>query len=176
RLARAMGFDNINMDIIAALPGETLADFLHTLEAVEMLAPDCLTVHTLARKRATRLHEDENFQPTPQAIAGDMVDHAAACARRMGMAPYYLYRQKHMAGNLENVGYAKPGKACRYNVDIMEETTSILAMGAGAISKRIFSAELRIERAPNVGNIEVYIARIQEMIARKQKLWEARRI
>jgi oxygen-independent coproporphyrinogen-3 oxidase len=90
----------------------------------------------------------------------------------MGMRPYYLYRQKYVAGNLENVAYALPGRECLYNMDMMEETTSVLAVGAGAISKRIFPKESRIERAPNAGDIGHYLSRIQDMILRKQKLWE----
>ena len=89
----------------------------------------------------------------------------------MGMEPYYLYRQKQMAGNLENVGYALPGHACQYNVDIMEETTHILALGAGGISKRIYPEEGHIGRAPNVSNIEQYIDRVDEMVERKRQLF-----
>ena len=87
------------------------------------------------------------------------------------MVPYYLYRQKHMAGNQENTGYALPGHACLYNVDMMEETTHILALGAGGISKRSWPDEGRITRAPNVGNIEEYIRRVDEMIQRKRDLF-----
>ena len=87
------------------------------------------------------------------------------------MEPYYLYKQKYMAGNLENTGYALPGHACLYNVDIMEETSHILAMGAGGISKRIFPDEGHIERAPNVSNIQEYIARVDEMAGRKRDLF-----
>ena len=101
-----------------------------------------------------------------------MVELGAASAHRMGMRPYYLYRQKYVAGNLENVAYAKPGRESLYNIDIMEETVSVLACGAGAISKRIFPKEARIERAPNVGDVGHYIERVDEMIKRKRKLWE----
>ena len=94
-----------------------------------------------------------------------------ATAAELGMRPYYLYRQKNMAGNQENVGYALSGHACQYNVDIMEETTHILALGAGGISKRIYPDQGRIEREPNVSNIEQYIARVDEMVARKERLF-----
>ena len=87
-----------------------------------------------------------------------------------GYRPYYLYRQKHMAGNLENVGYAKPGRECLYNIGNMEETASVLALGAGGISKRIWDREKRIERAPNVKDISEYISRVDEMCTRKRKL------
>ena len=93
-------------------------------------------------------------------------------AEALGLVPYYLYRQKYMAGQQQNVGYARPGAACLYNVDIMEETTSILAMGAGAISKRVLpDRELRIRRAPNVTNVSVYIDRAEEMARRKEILF-----
>lgn len=169
--AREAGFDNINMDLICALPGEGEAEFADTLEKVARLAPESLTVHTLAIKRASKLRDMAHRQCDAQT-AQRMVEAGHAAAHAMGMRAYYLYRQKYMAGNLENVGYAKPGYACRYNIDNMEETTSVLALGAGGISKRIFGAEARIERAPNVSNIDHYIARVQEMIARKQKLWK----
>lgn len=168
--ARALGFENINMDVIAALPGETEADFARTLARVAALEPDSLTVHTLARKHGSRLNEF-GFEPSPAPVAEAMVEAGAEAARALGMRPYYLYRQKYVAGNLENVAYARPGRECLYNIDIMEETTSILACGAGAISKRVFPREARIERAPNVGDVGHYIDRVEEMIARKERLW-----
>lgn len=172
-LARAMGFDNINMDLIAALPGETEKDFARTLDRVEELSPDSVTVHTLARKHGSVMNEF-GFDPAPPEVAERQVELGALRARQMGMQPYYLYRQKQVAGNLENVAYALPGKESIYNIDIMEETTHILALGAGAISKRIIPEETRIERAPNVGDVGHYIARVDEMIARKEKLWQER--
>lgn len=170
-LARHMGFDHINMDLIAALPGETPADFERTLAEIRSLAPESLTVHTLAVKRSSRLHE-QNYRPTETDTVQGMVERGLEAAHAMGMHAYYLYRQKYMAGNLENVGYALPGHACTYNIDIMEETTSILALGAGGISKRVQDdAEKRIRRAPNVSNIEQYTARVDEMIERKRELF-----
>lgn len=168
--ARALGFDNINMDIIAALPGENLEDFTATLDGVAAMHPESLTVHTLAVKRASKLRFEQWTQAPPEEV-GRMVELARERAHDQGMRAYYLYRQKYMAGNLENVGYALSGRACRYNIDHMEETTSILALGAGGISKRLFNRELRIERAPNVSNIDHYVGRIGEMIDRKRALW-----
>ena len=104
-------------------------------------------------------------------MVADMVRAGAEVAEYMGLRPYYLYRQKYMAGNLENTGYALPGHACLYNVDIMEETSHILAMGAGGISKRIWPEEGHITRAPNVSNIEVYINRVDDMIKRKEEMF-----
>lgn len=170
-LARSLGFEDINMDVIAGLPGETPDDFARTMEAVRDLAPDSLTVHTLAIKRSSRLNLERTPLPDGQNAA-EMVQMGEETARALGLSPYYLYRQKYMAGQQQNVGYARPGAACLYNVDIMEETTSILAMGAGAISKRVFpDRELRIERAPNVTNVSVYIERVQEMARRKEALF-----
>ena len=170
-LARKLGFANINMDVIAGLPGETPADFERTMARIAALAPDSLTVHTLAIKRSSRLHLEGAALP-PAADVAAMVAMGEQTAGALGMEPYYLYRQKYMAGQQQNVGYAKTGAACLYNVDIMEETNAILACGAGAISKRVFAdRELRIERAPNVTNVAVYIDRIDELIARKRALF-----
>jgi coproporphyrinogen dehydrogenase HemZ len=171
RLARRMGFENINMDVIAGLPGEGPAHFARTMAAIEALGPESLTVHTLAIKRASRLH----LLGAPLADGGavtEMVALGEAAALRMGMEPYYLYRQKYMAGQQQNVGYARAGAACLYNIGIMEETASVMACGAGAISKRVFTdRELRIERAPNVSNVGVYVERVSDMVARKRSLF-----
>ncbi len=168
-LARSLGFRNINMDLIAALPGETRADFEKTLDEALSLNPEGITVHTLAVKRASRLHEAGYAQAEP-GLAGWMVDEARARLTASGYQPYYLYRQKHMADNLENVGYAKPRHACLYNIDNMEETAPVLALGAGAITKWVFPREKRIERAPNVRNVETYIRSADEMADRKRTL------
>jgi oxygen-independent coproporphyrinogen-3 oxidase len=171
RLARRMGFESINMDVIAGLPGEGAAHFARTMAAIEALGPDSLTVHTLAIKRASRLHL-LGAQPTDADGVSEMVAMGEAAAQRMGMTPYYLYRQKYMAGQQQNVGYARDGAACLYNIDIMEEVCSVLACGAGAISKRVFTdRELRIERAPNVSNVRVYVERADEMVVRKRALF-----
>ncbi len=175
-LAREAGFDDINMDIIAALPGEGVAEFAHTLDVVEDLAPESVTVHSLAIKRSSRLHEQlavagDGYGQVAREGAAEMIATARARLTAKGWRPYYLYRQKYMAGNLENVGYAKPGKACLYNIGNMEETVSVLALGAGAITKWLFdprSRDLRIERAPNVRNIGEYVARVDEMVRRKR--------
>ena len=169
-MARAEGLRHINMDVIAGLPGETVDDFAHTMAAARSLRPESLTVHTLAIKRSSRMHL-ENAPLPDGAAAARMVDMGRETARELGLEPYYIYRQKHMAGNLENVGYALPGHACQYNVDIMEENTHILALGAGGISKRVFPEEGHIERAPNVLNIGEYIARVDEMARRKRVLF-----
>lgn len=170
-LARQVGFDSINMDLIAALPGEDMEDFAVTLRKVIDMEPENVTVHALAIKRTSALNQQGDYRHAAPEEAAQMVERAREMLHEAGLYPYYLYRQKYMAGNLENVGYAIKGKACLYNIDNMEETTPILAMGAGAISKWMYSAERRIERAPNVRNIEQYIERVDEMAQRKCALW-----
>jgi len=168
-LARSLDFRDINMDLIAALPGETREDFDRTLDRTLDLAPEGVTVHTLAVKRASKLHE-VGFATERSGLAEWMVDEARARLTASGYQPYYLYRQKHMADNLENVGYAKPRFACLYNIDNMEETAPVLALGAGAITKWVFPREKLIERAANVRNIATYIAQVDEMADRKRTL------
>ncbi len=170
-LARSLGFDNINMDLIIGLPGEDLEDVRRTMEEIKSLGPDGITVHTLAIKRAARLNMyKEQYGDLKITGTQEMVDLTASCARSMGQEPYYLYRQKNMAGNFENVGYSAPGKACIYNILIMEEKQTIAACGAGTSTKVVFPAENRLERVENVKDVEQYIARIDEMIERKEKM------
>ena len=166
-LARSLGFDNINMDLIAGLPGEGTEEMAHTLEEISGLDPDSVTVHSLAVKRASRLHMLLEEYKGTFANTEEIMELAADYARRAGMFPYYLYRQKNMAGNFENVGYAKPGKAGIYNILIMEEVQSILALGAGASTKMVWESD-RIERIENVKDIRSYLERIDEMIDRKR--------
>ncbi len=169
-LARDENIPHINMDVIAGLPGENEADFARTMDEALVLRPESLTVHTLAIKRSSRMSLENAPLPDGEMTAR-MVRMGLNTARRLGLEPYYLYRQKYMAGNLENTGYALPGHACLYNVDMMEETSHVLAMGAGGISKRIWPEEGHITRAPNVSNIEEYISRVDEMIGRKKELF-----
>ena len=173
--AREAGFEDINMDLIAGLPGEDLETFQATIDRVIELDPESVTVHSLAIKRSSKLHEELHVNEgghtrVDEEEAGRMIELARKLLTEKGWKPYYIYRQKYMAGNLENVGYAKPGKACLYNIGNMEETVSVLALGAGAITKWLFDRERRIERAPNVKNIEEYISRVDEMCKRKLEL------
>ncbi len=169
-MARREGFDNINMDLIMGLPGEDIHDVEHTLQEIEKLSPDSLTVHSLAVKRASRLNQwmEENgrdsIRNTPQ-----MMELTERFARKSELHPYYLYRQKNMAGNFENVGYAKDGKYGIYNILIMEEVQTIIACGAGTVTKRVFP-DGRIERCDNVKDVTLYMDKINEMIDRKRKL------
>lgn len=176
-LARETGFDNINMDMILGLPGETPEDVEITVREIEKLDPDSLTVHSLAVKRASRLKMEAHGTVVAggtQEESEAMMAAAAAGAARMGMEPYYLYRQKNMAGNLENVGYSRPGKAGIYNILIMEEKQSIVALGAGAVTKYVLPGG-RIVRAENVKAVDQYMERIEEMLARKERLFEEER-
>ena len=169
-LAREAGFDNINMDLILGLPGEDEADVRRTVDRVVDLAPDSLTVHSLAIKRASRLnqwiqeHGVETLRNTDETM-----EIAAAGAKALDMHPYYLYRQKNMSGNFENVGYAREGKYGLYNILIMEEQQTIVALGAGSISKRVYP-DGRIERCENVKEVALYLEKIDEMIERKRRL------
>lgn len=171
RLARELGFDNINMDLIIGLPEEDLEDVRQTMEEVKALAPDSVTVHSLAIKRAARLNMfKEKYANLKIENTQEMIDVTAEYSRGMGLVPYYLYRQKNMAGNFENVGYAAPGKECIYNILIMEEKQTIVACGAGTTTKVVFPKENRLERVENVKDVGQYIERIDEMIERKGKL------
>ena len=171
QLARACGFDNVNTDIILGLPGETLADVRKTLEDVCAYRPENVTVHTLAVKNAAELTLERAAEFADAAAVYEMVDFSRRFLEDRGYIPYYLYRQKYMTGNLENVGYALPGKICAYNIDIMEELVDNLSFGAGGMSKRIFQEEHRIERSCNIRDIELYIERVDEMIQRKNLLF-----
>lgn len=172
-MARELGFDNINMDLIVGLPGESLDDVADTMEVMRKLAPDNLTVHSLAVKRAARLNMDwAKYQNFKIVNTKEHIDLTARVASEMGLSPYYLYRQKNMAGNFENVGYAKPGKAGVYNVLIMEEKQTIMALGAGATTKFVFDHATRMERTENVKDITNYLTRTDEMINRKIRKME----
>lgn len=175
-LARSLGFSNINMDIILGLPGEGVPEVRRTAEAITALGPDSLTVHSLAIKRASRLRRIIDEKGYPVLVnTNETMDIAAEAASSMGMVPYYLYRQKNMSGNFENTGFAVPGKYGIYNIGIIEECQSILALGAGAISKRAMEGEggrgIRLERCDNAKEVDVYIGNLPEMIRRKQALW-----
>ncbi len=171
RLAREVGFDNINMDIILGLPNETIEDLAVTLQKIKALAPDNLTVHSLSLKRTSRLNlEKEKYDHFTWESTEKMMEAALEAAEDMQVAPYYLYRQKNIAGNLENIGFAKAGKEGIYNILMMEEIHHIVAIGAGAASKAVF-ANNRIDRCENVKELEQYISRIDEMIERKKKLF-----
>ena len=169
-LAREIGFDNINMDIILGLPGESINEVQKTLTAISEMKPESLTVHSLSVKRAAKLtdwvneHGLESLKNTEE-----MMKAASICANELGMFPYYLYRQKNIAGNFENVGYAVPGKEGLYNILMMEDIQTIVALGAGSISKQIYP-DGNVKRCDNLKEVDQYITRINEMLKRKRKL------
>lgn len=172
-LARECGHDNINMDLIIGLTGETAEDVRGTLAEIEKLNPDSLTVHTLAVKRAARLNiEMDRYRDQKSKEALEMMTACQEYTKSHGYEPYYLYRQKNMAENLENIGYAKPGKEGLYNVLIMEEHHTILALGSGGSTKFNFAGTGRLERVENVKSVKDYIERIDEMIQRKKDFLE----
>lgn len=174
KMAREVGFDDINMDLILGLPGETLEDVRNTMEQIKVLNPDNLTVHSLALKRAARLNicKDE-YKDFEMVNTQEHMDLVYSYCKELDLKPYHLYRQKSMAGNLENVGYAKSGKAGVYNILIMEEKQTIMALGAGATTKFVFKPEedseldMRMERVENVKDVKNYLERVDEMIERK---------
>ena len=169
RLARKLGFENINMDLIVGLPGEGIREVEQTLNAVKMLDPDSLTVHSLALKRATRLNLfKDSYAQISFHNSAEIMRMCELAASEMGMGPYYLYRQKNIAGNFENVGYATEGHYGIYNILIMEEKQTIMAAGSGASTKFVFEHGERIERAENVKDLKNYMERIDEMMARKK--------
>lgn len=172
KIAREIGFDNINMDLILGLPGETLEDVRNTMEQIRELEPDNLTVHSLALKRAARLNMfKDDYKDYKMVNTQEHMDSVSSYCKELDLKPYYLYRQKSMAGNLENVGYAKSGKAGVYNILIMEEKQTIVAVGAGTVTKRVFS-DGRIERVDSVKDVALYMERIDEMIRRKKELFK----
>ncbi len=182
-MALEFGFD-INIDLIAGLSGETFTNFKKSINYAIEMAPQNITVHTLALKRGSNLTDEKivNLQKHENLTSQQelelheqevkkMIDFGHKRLFEEGYKPYYLYRQKNTPLGLENVGFAQKGKVCIFNVDSMEETCSVLACGANAVSKRVFSLENRIERCDNVKFLNDYMSRLDEMIERKEKLF-----
>ncbi len=168
-IAEKYGFD-INIDLIAGLADETAEDFAYSLERAISLSPAAITVHTLSLKSGAKLKE--NTKKLFVAGIGEMINISREKLTAAGYEPYYLYRQKYQAGGFENVGWAKRGKACVYNIDVMEEITDNIAVGANAISKRLFGDEDRIERYATPKDIPTYIAKLEKIIADRKNLFE----
>ena len=169
QLARDVGFENINMDFIIGLNGETLEDVIDSFTKIKSFAPESITIHSLALKRAARLNTENKREIMDNDLILSMINTATDTCADLGLEPYYLYRQKNMAGNLENIGFSKPGKECLYNILIMEEKQTIIACGAGTSSKIVFG-DGRIERIENVKDPKLYIERLDEMIMRKESM------
>lgn len=170
-LARECGFDNINMDVIAGLPGENAEMFKETLYQTEELSPENTTVHVMSIKRSSRLHEYLEKYKLPEGnVVSEMVDFAYSYLTKRGKHPYYMYRQKNQLGNLENVAYAKDGYDSLYNIYIMEEIQTIISLGCGGVTKTVDRETDRIERIFNVKEPKDYIERLDEMLKRKDEL------
>lgn len=165
KAARRVGFDGINMDLIAGLPGDTPESFAASLDAVLALAPSNVTVHTLALKRGAELAMRQLALPSAEDVR-QMLQYAERALRERGYAPYYLYRQKYMSGSFENVGWCKPGYAGLYNIYMMEELHSILSLGGGAMTK-INLPDGTLERFHNPKFPQQYLARLDDVLAQK---------
>ena len=161
---------DVNMDLIAMLPGETLDDFKHSVDRAVELGAENVTVHTLYLKKGSQLKVG-GYQSVDNKTAEEMVDYAYTTLTEAGYEPYYMYRQKYTSGNLENVGYAKKGKLCVYNVDIMEEDTSILAAGAAAISKKWDMSINLITRNANFKEPLEYVKHFDTVMERQRAFW-----
>ena len=171
--ARAYGFKHINMDLIAGLPGEEPEELLRSLDKLIALGPESITIHTLALKRSSGLQQMDSDSlraaSKPQLRLSEAVEEAGRRLREQGLYPYYLYRQKEVAGGLENTGYAKPGKACVYNVAMMSDRYNVIGLGSGAVSKRVVGTKVR--RTSNSKDLLDYQQRLPELTERKLKLF-----
>jgi oxygen-independent coproporphyrinogen-3 oxidase len=167
-MAKKFGFD-INMDLIAGLKDETFEDFKLSIDKAVELKPENITVHTLALKKGSVLKED--CISLAEGEVGKMIEYSREELENSGYNPYYMYRQKYMAGNHENTGYALKGKECIYNIDIMEEISQNIACGANAVSKKVFNKINRIERYKNPKDIKTYIEKIELLLNEKDKLF-----
>lgn len=167
-MAKKYGFD-INMDLIAGLTGETYDEFVYSLREAIAMDAENITVHSLCLKSGAKLKEEVD------RLDGGEISRMILTSRRLlreaGYAPYYMYRQKYQAGNQENTGWTKPGKACVYNVNIMEEITDNLAVGANAISKKVYTGENRIERYASPKDFPTYFDKIGEILKKKHALF-----
>ena len=172
-LARECGFNNINMDLIAGLPEDTLESFKNTINSIIELNPESVTVHSLSLKRSSGMGQGSDFSYLENGVmAGEMVDFAERKLKSVGIIPYYMYRQSKTVGNLENVGYAKKGYDGLYNVYIMDETHTILACGASAVTKLKSVCDGQIERIFNYKYPYEYISNFDEMMSRKKRVEE----
>ena len=162
---------DINMDLIAMLPGESAEDFFRTVDRAAELSPANVTVHTLYLKKGSELRTG-GYKSTENSEAERMVDYALTKLSASGYEPYYMYRQKYTSGNLENVGYTKPGKACLYNMDVMEEDTTVFAAGAAAISKKVTPAINLIERNANYKEPLEYVKHFDTVMQRQKDFWK----
>jgi len=167
-LAKKYGFD-INMDFIAGLPNEEFSDFKNSIDTAISLSPENITIHTLCLKKGSILKEETDR--LDGGLVPKMVEYGHRVLQKNGYNPYYLYRQKYTAGNLENTGYAKESKACVYNIGIMEEISSNVASGAHSISKKVYNGGERIERYASPKDVLTYVNKVDEIIKKKIELF-----
>ncbi len=176
-LVKGYDFPVVNMDLILGLPGEGLSDVQNTVERVLALAPENITLHTLAVKRASDLnHMTDEIELAHDAEVSAMMAYADERLKQSGLMPYYMYRQKKMIGHLENVGYAIEGASSLYNMRIIEERHTIVALGAGAVSKLCFPRENRHERIANFKGVEEYLNRFDEILKKKKLILDKGRL
>ena len=168
-LAREVGFDSINMDLIAGLPRDSFEGFRRSLEGVLSLKPENITVHTLALKKGSRLMEEGGALPSGEETAR-MLDFSRETLRGAGYLPYYLYRQKYMSGSLENVGWCLPGKESVYNIIMMEELQTVVSIGGGGVTKLVDRKNGRIVRLPNPKYPHDYLASRDKILAQKDEI------
>ncbi|WP_045519888.1 coproporphyrinogen III oxidase [Neobacillus niacini] len=170
-LAREMGMNNINMDLIIGLPGEGMAEFTHSLAETEKLMPESLTVHTLSFKRASEMTKNKDkYKVAGRDEVEQMMNLAQEWTGNHGYVPYYLYRQKNILGNLENVGYAFPNQESIYNIMIMEEQQTIIGLGCGAASKFIDSKTGKITHFANPKDPKTYNESFEAYTEEKMKI------
>ena len=168
-IARKCGMDNINMDFIVGLPGENAQMVKYSMEEALKLNPDGITVHSLALKRASRLNvEKDRYSDMTMENSSRLMKITEEYAGKMEMVPYYMYRQKNMVGNQENVGYSKVGKEGIYNILMMGDYQNVWAAGAGAVTKLLSKDRKEGKRIDTLKNVDLYIDRIDEMIERKK--------
>ena len=168
-MARSLGFESINMDLIVGLPGEDVMHVENTMKYISELKPENLTVHTMALKRTSELKKYiDEYHLIDQLNLEGMLNVTKQYAEKMNLIPYYMYRQKQILGNFENIGYSLKGYECIYNMLIMEEKQTIIAVGAGATSK-IYSPQTgKVERVPNLKDLREYVRRVDEMVEKKR--------
>ena len=173
RIARETGFDVINADLIAGLPEENLSDFEASLKEMIDLGAENITIHTLSVKRGSRLKEnDPGYYRQNAETVSAMLDLSRDMLSAAGYRPYYIYRQKHQIGALENVGWCLPGKHSIYNIRIMEDKQTVIGLGAGAVGKVYHPDDDRLERIANVSNYKIYSERFDDMISRKNEYYK----
>ena len=167
-LSRNMGMNNINMDLIIGLPNEGIEEFQHSLDESAKMQPESLTVHTLSFKRASEMTRNKDkYKVADRDTVAEMMQMASDWTKKNGYVPYYLYRQKNILGNLENVGYCKPGEESIYNIVIMEEVQTILGIGCGASSKFVHPETGKITQFHNPKDPAAYIMTFEDVIKKK---------